>query len=411
MLSRQRLPTATDSLTHSNSHDFGSLLRPTSMVDFFSNYWECKPLVIHRNDAKFYEALLTNRDLEDIISTSDARYPAIMLSKGGCYFPPQAYTTEVTVGRLTFPGVPDVNKISLEYGKGATLSLPGLHRTWGPLGSLCMRLEAALDYAAHANAYITPGGTAGFPPHYDTHEVLVMQIAGKKRWLVDEPPLNLPHSSQRFKAEGFTPGPRVMETELVAGDTLYLPRGYVHSTMTSESHSAHVTIGLNVLTWADIAWEFIPSCVENEEYRRALPPGFASRAELRPALKQRLARLLPGIPVDHDVLIDQAISLVQSTRRRIPARFRADVTVITAHSLLQTPMKQRYVVGQGKDPLILDLDGKRFIFPTALRAILEAMCARATFCVADLAGDPDTETWLTFARALQSIGFLQVERV
>jgi ribosomal protein L16 Arg81 hydroxylase len=397
---------------HSSSiQDFASLLRPISIVEFFSSYWECKPLVIHRNDAKFYEGLLTNRDLEDIISTSDVRYPAVMLSKGGSYFPPHAYTTDITIGRLTFAGVPDVNKISLEYGKGATVSLPALHRTWGPLSWLCTRLDEALDYAAHANAYITPAETAGFPPHYDTHEVLVLQIAGKKRWLVDEPPLKLPHSSQRFKAEGFTPGPRVMETELAAGDAMYLPRGYVHSTTTSEYHSAHVTIGLNVLTWADVAWEFVPSCVENEEYRRALPPGFASRAELRPALKQRLARMLPGIPVEHDVLIDRAISLVQSMRRRIPARFRADVTVITANSLLQAPIKQRYEVAEGKDPLMLDFDGKRFTFPGALGGILEAMCARATFRVADLAGGTDTEAWLSFARTLQRIGFLQVKRV
>jgi hypothetical protein len=202
-----------------------------------------------------------------------------------------------------------------------------------------------------------------------------------------------------------------METELTAGDALYLPRGYVHSTTTSGCHSAHVTIGINVLTWADIAREFIPSCVENEEYRKGLPPGFASRAELRPALKQRLARLLPAASIDHDVLIDRAISLVQSVRRRIPARFRADVIVITANSLLQTPIKQRYDVAQSKDHLMLAFDGRRFVFPGAMGGILEAMCTRATFCVADLAAGPDTEALLTFARALQSIGFLQVTRV
>ena len=35
--------------------------------------------------ANFYEGLPTNRDLEDFISTSDARYPAIMHTKGGSY--------------------------------------------------------------------------------------------------------------------------------------------------------------------------------------------------------------------------------------------------------------------------------------------------------------------------------------
>jgi hypothetical protein len=395
---------------HSSNHDLASLLRPLSLSEFFDRYWECNPLVIHRGDARFYEGLLTNRDLEDIISTSDIRYPAIRLAKAGSFYPREAFTSDLTLGRLTFEGVPDLNRICLEYAKGATITLPSLHRTWVPLSSLCIRLEEAVDYTVHANVYITPGDAAGFPPHYDTHEVLVLQIAGKKRWLIDEPPLKLPHSSQGFDSEAYTPGPRIMEIELLAGDALYLPRGYVHSTRTSESHSAHITIGINVLTWADLAREFMPSCLETEEYRRALPPGFASRAELRPALKQRLTKLLPIAAVDHNMLIDQAIALVQSTRRRLPARFRTDVIVITANSLLQSPNKQQYAIAQSKDGLSLVLDGKRFVFPGAMAGILEAMCGRATFRVADLAGGTDTEAFLTFARALQSIGFLQVKR-
>lgn len=84
-------------------------------------------------------------------------------------------------------------------------------------------------------------------------------------------------------------------------------------------------LGINVLTWADLALEFAPKCLENEEYRKALPPGFATRPGLRPALRQRLTRMLPGVAVDHDALIDRAISLVQSGRRRTPARFLTDV--------------------------------------------------------------------------------------
>ena len=398
-------------LMQSSPLDLDALLRPISIVEFLSGYWESKPLVIHRGDAGFYEELLTSRDLESIISASDMRYPAIRLAKGGTYYPPQAYTTDITLGRLTFNGVPDVNRISMEYGKGATISLPYLHRTWAPLRALCAQLENALDYAAHANVYITPGEAAGFPPHYDTHEVLVLQIAGRKKWLIDEPPVKLPHTSQEFASSGYTPGPRMMEIELAAGDFLYLPRGYVHSTTTSECHSAHVTIGINVLTWADLARELIPSCVENEDYRRALPPGFANRSDLRPALKQHLTRMLREFPIDCDVLIDRAISVVQSGRQRIPTRFRADVIAIQANSVLQTPIKHRYGTSRSKGHLIIEFDGRRFAFPQPMGDILEDMCARATFRVVDLAGGRDTEPALSFARALQSIGFLQVQRV
>jgi ribosomal protein L16 Arg81 hydroxylase len=390
--------------------DLASLLHPVPVSEFLSSYWECQPLVIHRDDPDYYAGLLTNRDLEDIISTSDMRYPALRLSKNGAFYPPQSYTTDVTVGRLTFNGVPDVNRISLEYGRGATISLQAFHRTWSPLSALCLRLEEALDYAAHANVYITPGETSGFPPHYDTHEVVVLQIAGRKKWLIDEPPLKWPHTSQSFESTGLAPGPRMMETELVAGDTLYLPRGYVHSTTTSDRHSAHITIGINVLTWADVVREFLPSCLDNEEYRRALPPGFASRGELRPALQRRLAEILPDAPMAHDVLVDRAIAAVRSGRRRIPARFRADVITLTADSVLQTAARQRYDIAQSKEDVVLHFDGTRFAFPRALAGILATMCAHETFRVTELAGGPNAEAALNFARALQSVGFLQVKR-
>jgi Cupin superfamily protein len=149
---------------HSGPHDFASLLRPVSTSEFFNSYWECQPLMIQRGDAEFYEELLTDRDLEDIISTSDLRYPAIRLAKAGSYYLPNTYTTDITLGRLMFNGVPDVDRVSQEYGKGATISLPYLHRTWLPLGLLCRQLEEAFDYTAHANVYITPGDAAGFPP-------------------------------------------------------------------------------------------------------------------------------------------------------------------------------------------------------------------------------------------------------
>src|SRR5580692_11188711 len=104
-----------------SSHDLRSLLHPFSLAEFFANYWESKPLFIRGAErgiqgAGYYRGLLENRDLEDIISVSDARYPAIRLAKDGAYFPPGVYTKDVTVGDLTFRGVPDVGRISAEYG-------------------------------------------------------------------------------------------------------------------------------------------------------------------------------------------------------------------------------------------------------------------------------------------------------
>jgi lysine-specific demethylase/histidyl-hydroxylase NO66 len=395
------------------AHNLASLLQPFSLAEFFANYWESKPLFIRGAErgiqgAGYYLGLLENRDLEDIISVSDARYPAIRLAKDGAYFPPGVYTKDVTVGDLTFRGVPDVGRISAEYGNGASVALPALHRTWAPLGELCVRLGDQLDFHVHANAYLTPGRAAGFTPHYDTHDILVLQIAGKKRWRIDTPTLKLPHSSQTFNSQGFIPGPRLVEFELAADDLLYLPRGYVHSTTTSESHSAHVTIGINVYTWAELAIDLVPSCVEREEFREALPPGFASRPELRPAMTERLNRMLPSLSLDEcDRRISAFIDQVRASRPRVPARFRADVVVISPDSPMQAPAEQQYQVGQSGESLVLVFNGRKYVFPLQIAVTLHAMCTRATFCVRDLPESIDSEAALSFARFLQGIGFLR----
>ena len=113
--------------------------------------------------------------------------------------------------------------------------LPALQRTWAPLRQLCAALEDEFSHPVHANAYLTPGDSPGFTPHYDTHEVFVLQIAGTKRWRVFQPPQPLPHRSQPFTPIGYALPAPLLELELKPGDLLYLPRGYVHAANTSRT--------------------------------------------------------------------------------------------------------------------------------------------------------------------------------
>ena len=70
---------------------------------------------------------------------------------------------------------------------GATLVLQALHRTWPPLVEFGARLAAELGHPVQINAYITPPQNQGFAPHYDVHDVFVLQIAGRKRWRIHAP--------------------------------------------------------------------------------------------------------------------------------------------------------------------------------------------------------------------------------
>jgi len=399
-------------------HNLASLLHPISLDEFFANYWEKNLALVQRGDERYYEELLTRQNLDDIVSCWDTRYPAILLARDGVYYPPQAYCDDVKMGHVTFTGVPNLKRLSAEYGKGATIAMTSLDRSWRPLADLCQRLEESLDHIVKTNVYMTAAQTAGFPPHYDTHDILLLQIAGKKRWRIFAPTIPLPEASQPCDLKSFRPGPQLTELEVSAGDLLYLPRGFGHSASTSTSHSSHVTVGIHVYTWASILKEFDPSCVRVEELRRSLPPGFASRVALRPALQQQLRRLAPGHATDGDLArrLDSFIRHVHQARRRAPGRFRSDVAVLSAGSQLSTPPAHRYQISRRVDErnvtagLTLDFDGNQYGLPAQLEVVLGAMCSRGSFRLEELPGGLDTASLVEFAGYLQSIGFLAAPR-
>jgi len=390
--------------------DCEQLLRPVGVEAFFANYWEKKHLWLQRSDPAYYHSLLTADDLENLISHSDARYPAIRLAKGGGYFAPELYTRNVKHGDESFTGVPDLQRISEEYRQGATIALPAIHRTWAPLTALCDALQAQWDHAAHANVYLTPGNAQGFTPHYDVHEVFVLQIAGRKRWRLYEPVIPLPHRSQLFRPELYTGQAPMTEVDLSAGDLLYLPRGVLHSTTTGESFSAHVTIGITVYTWADLIKEMWSSAIDDEAMRQALPPGFATRRELRALLNRKMRDMWDHLSKqsDPDKLIEAFTNRVRGAQVRRPPPFRADVTVIDLNSRLRAPARESYQIIREGDKTMLEFNGNRYHMPAPVASTMHVISERRSFRPADLTGPLNAEAMLILTRHLVDIGFLTI---
>ena len=388
--------------------DLSALLSPARPEDFFRERWERKPLHVSRNDAQYYADVLTNDDLETMISTTDMRYPAIQLARNGSYLAPEVYTRNIKHGSEFFNGVPDIGQVHSEYRTGATVVLPALQRTWGPLRKLCTVLEDELSHAVHANVYLTPGDAPGFTPHYDTHEVFVLQIAGSKRWRVFAPPLPLPHRTQPFTPVGYVPPAPLLELELKQGDLLYLPRGYVHSASTSETYSAHVTIGITVYTWVELLSELIASSKDNAALRAALPPGFANGEAKKSALLEGLGRCMDQLrdSIDGDRLIESFLHKVKSARVRPEGTFHSDVKVIGLKTRLKTPEPDCYRIAMEQRGLILEFEGRKFVLPGQIRAIIDDMCKKRLFRPGELSGPLDNDAKLSLARYLHGERFL-----
>jgi hypothetical protein len=355
-----------------------ALLAPVLPDDFFRDHWERKPLHLSRDDVHYYDCVLTNQDLEVIISSTDLRYPAIQLARNGAYLAPEAYTKNIKHGSEFFNGVPDIAQIQSEYRSGSTVVLPAMQRTWAPLRELCEALENDFSHPVHA-------------------------------WRVFEPPLTLPHRTQPFTPMGYVlPAAPILELELKQGDLLYLPRGYVHAAHTSQRHSAHVTIGITVYTWVELLSELVGASKELADFRTALPPGFAADDDIKKSLKEGLFRCIRVLQDqgDGDRVIENFLERVRSARVRPGGVFQSDARVIGLQTRLKTPDTSRYRISMEARGTILEFEGRKFALPDKIRVTVNDMCKRKLFRPGDLSGPLDNDGKLRLARYLHGEHFL-----
>jgi hypothetical protein len=151
------------------------------------------------------------------------REPFFRLVSGGKGVPGATRAANAGGRRLT--DVADSDRVREAHLSGATLVLNALHRTHPPLVRFCAELAGELGHPTQCNAYVTPGGGAqGFAYHHDTHDVLVLQVAGRKHWRVFAPVVELPLPSLKRAGDDLV-GPDdvpLLDVVLEAGDALYL---------------------------------------------------------------------------------------------------------------------------------------------------------------------------------------------
>ena len=251
MATRATPTRTTPTRTPPSSAALGRAVEPFDVERFLAEYWERQPLVVPRGEEGRFDDLLSTRDVERLITETGIREPAFRLVKAGETV--SGYTSDLSWRPSPFTGVAEVHRVLEEFERGATIVLQGLHHLWLPLARYCRHLEAWFGHPVQANAYYTPAGSQGLPVHHDTHEVISLQVAGSKRWLVYEPVLELPLKNQRYRSALGEPGEPMLDVTLRAGDTLYLPRGWLHQALTSDEDSLHITVGINVRRWIDEA--------------------------------------------------------------------------------------------------------------------------------------------------------------
>ena len=394
-----RTPTRTTS-----SASLRRAIDPVASAEFLSDYWERRPLHLARGEAGRFDDLLSAHDAGRLVSEPGLRYPGFRLVKAGDRLDVRDYTVDLPWRPQPFTGAADVRRVLAEFERGATVVLQALHRTWTPLAVYARELEACLGHPVQANAYLTPRRSQGLPVHHDTHDVFVLQVSGSKRWLVYEPVLPLPLKHQRYSPSLGGPGEAILDVVLEAGDTLYLPRGWLHEALTSDEDSLHLTIGVNVVTWLDAFRAALERCEHDLEFRRSLPADGEGGDDLLERLAERLG---PGE-------IARA-ARERFVKRRRPildgqlAQLRA-LDGLSADSLVERrPTVIAELVEREDGAVVLLFEGRRVAFPPHARAEAEhAAVAEEPFRPRELPGRLDEAGRLVVVRRLVREGFLRL---
>lgn len=269
---------------------------------FIERAWGRRPLLHPRADDDAYDDLLSIDHVDQILTATAPRRPAIRVVRGGQEVAASRYTRTGTLGSVTLGDLPDVDKLLGLLDDGATVVLQGLQRTWPPVGRFARQLELYLSHPVQANAYLTPPSSQGLRVHHDTHDVFALQTYGRKRWVTYPPQIEHPLPGQRSHVADDTLGQPEIDTELRPGDCLYLPRGTLHAAATTGDASLHLTVGVRAVTWHDVARRLLERTSAVPAFRQALPVGFAYQpqvlAEEVPGRLKQLADLIADTDVD-----------------------------------------------------------------------------------------------------------------
>jgi bifunctional lysine-specific demethylase and histidyl-hydroxylase NO66 len=305
----------------------------TDPQTFATQHWGRVPL-LSRSDAlpRDFGDLLSARTVDELLAERGVRAPFIRVAREGevlareCYLGPAGFGTEM-------PDQVDSAKVLSQFASGATIVLQGLHRLWPPLIDFVRSMVDDLGHPVQANAYITPPKSRGFDPHYDVHDVFVLQTAGCKRWTVHQPVHDDPLASQPWTDHREAIAKRVkdepiIDTVLSPGDALYLPRGWVHSAQALGALSIHLTIGVSTLTGMDVVRAVVDQLENVVDFRKSLPIGIdpTGQDEMMATATKIIAELT-------ETMRDRTSELGDNAARRLAQRYAARTRPVAVRPL------------------------------------------------------------------------------
>ncbi|HEX4421387.1 MAG TPA: cupin domain-containing protein [Kofleriaceae bacterium] len=392
------------------------LLRPLHIDAFFREVWNRTSWQGHHSVSP-----LAAREILDLA--------ALEQTLAALHRPGDSWLQLARDGRRALPahmigddGLLNLRELYAAFANGETLYLTKAERLVPSLARMCRAIELELRargigcrQPVNAHVFLTPPRSQGFPPHRDEHAGLVVQLEGHKAWRVydrtTEPAATRDLPTQPGTVDAAALGAEVRTYTLAAGDTLYIPEGWVHEAEAQDAHSLHVTFRLFALRWSDV---LLALAARHPALAGPVPPHSADD----PA---PLVRAL-GVLLDSEAFRAPLAGVVEQIVREqvVPARVLPQdglrqVVLAGAHAL-DTALVHRagaacHVFVDG-DRACIAFPGGAIRGPAVMAGVFRYVAATPRFCARDLPPLADlgaSYDRLDVARMLVRDGLLRID--
>jgi len=215
----------------------GDVLAPIALDEFRSRYWRQQPVLCRGAGARF-SGLLSWPEFNELLARHWREPARFRLARQGRDIDPASYVDAGGSTPRIRPG--EVN----EYLRcGATLAFHAVDELHPALRNLAESFESIFQAGTQINIYVGCRRLHGLDLHRDDDEVFVLQVDGRKRWLLYGATIDHVDRGQLNAASIPLAGATVDET-LEPGDLLYIPRGCYHVAVPLNEPVLHVTVGI-----------------------------------------------------------------------------------------------------------------------------------------------------------------------
>ena len=387
---------------------FSTLIAPFSVEEFFQHYYEKNYLHLSRDRPTYYDAILNADDIDLFFQNKTLPNCHLRVVNNGDEVPAWKWSRHNS-------SIADNDKLFVLFSQGNTLIINAGDRSILKLINYCADLERELQIRLQFNLYITPVNAKGFTPHYDDHDVFILQTTGTKRWRlyhspVERPSRKQPHCKQKGKYELGEP---TFEVDLKPGDLLYIPRGLIHDAITTDTASVHITLGLHPNYWFELLQDVADLAEDKAEFRCALPNvlmGERHRQDFKAGFRQRLQALIDALDVD-ELLAKKSEQYLSNKRSEDQNRFKDSIRLhqLSLKSVLSKRENILFKVDKDDKNIYVKFYGKTLEFPRFTTLSIDIFLQPESFAVQDIGGLITDDGKIDLATKFLQEGFLKIE--